>query len=661
MVRENVIVQGLLTITSLRNDISMKHIVVTLVCCVLLSSDLLSQKNIPEITLKVSEKSGFLGMGRPRFVKIALSSRTISKALTSDTVNGSSLYYFTLRDSGGWKIDDDFIKDELKKMKIEQESESYGVDAVGSAVKEPNYYLLLISCKKNVVLHKPFTFVFPLDNKISSRASMEVPQEYWPGYTKFTTVNGDAEKALSGNKLNDALTSYELLLQDQSLKIFPEYETISAKRLAIYQKLFSDHSQKFQEMLANRSVDTKQKITLSEEFNGKFLFVSENAAVEKYLNQTTRAGAGDVANNATAYVSRSKFVRDSLAQALDDQTIRFIVQGSSAGKIDFKYKYIIETLAYAYSSVNFADTTAPSLKVVVSEDLTARLQKYALMNAYETFVRVVNNRWGAKRPMYPIGFLQNLAKDTAQFPLPYYSILKAVQDFYKRDYASAKSEIRQVMKKSYAYELTERIDQLRILIITIEKNIPAEALLRLNDGYRAEVQGDNDKAIEHYKDAMLIADDYAPAAFALGKLYDRTGDSDRGNNFFQKAVMADSQYYTAYRFLYNNFFRNANFKPMIDLLTQSLAYGNDFFDIHFYLGIAYNGSAQYDLAILQYERALELNNKSIDANIQAGISYQNMKSFTKARDYFKRAIAIDPENQAATENLKRLDELQKKF
>ncbi len=137
----------------------MKHIVITLVCCVLLSSDLLSQKNIPEITLKVSEKSGFLGMGRPRFVKIALSSRTVSKALTSDTVNGSSLYYFTLRDSGGWKIDDDFIKDELKKMKIEQESESYGVDAVGSAVKEPNYYLLLISCKKNVVLHKPFTFV----------------------------------------------------------------------------------------------------------------------------------------------------------------------------------------------------------------------------------------------------------------------------------------------------------------------------------------------------------------------------------------------------------------------------------------------------------------------------------------------------------------------
>jgi tetratricopeptide (TPR) repeat protein len=205
------------------------------------------------------------------------------------------------------------------------------------------------------------------------------------------------------------------------------------------------------------------------------------------------------------------------------------------------------------------------------------------------------------------------------------------------------------------------MDHLRILINTIEKNVPHEVLQRIKDGYRAEERGENEKAIEQYKDAMLIAEDYAPAAFALGKLYDRSGDSYTANNFFQKAVTADSQYYTAYRFLYTNFFKNANFKPMIDLLTQSLSYGNDFFDIHFYLGIAYNGSAQYDLAIQQYERALELNNRSIDANIQAGISYQNMKSYSKARDYFRRAIVIDPENQTATENLKRLDELQKKF
>jgi tetratricopeptide (TPR) repeat protein len=639
---------------------SMKHIAITLVCCILFSANAISQKNIPEVTLKVSEKSGFLGMGKARFIKIKLSSRAIDKVLTSDNVNVSALYYFTLKDSGGWEIDENFIKDELVKLKVEQDGTTLGVEAVSSVVKEAGHYLLLVSCKKNISLHMPFEFVFPLD-KVTGRVTMEIPQEYWPGFTKFTKLTNDADKALSDSKLNDALALYEQVLQDQSLKIFPDFETIATKRLTVFQKLFSDHSQKFYEMLENKSIDTKQKIASTDEFTSKFSFISENAANEKYQNQNTKTGAGEVVQNASALISRSKFVRDSLSQALDDQTIRFIVQGSSIGKIDFKYKYMIETIAYAYSSVNFEDTTAASLKVVVSEDLTARLQKYALINAYETFLRVVNTRWATKKPLFPFGFLQNLVKDTAQFSLPFYSILKAVQDFYKKDYASAKTEIRQVMKKSYAFELTERMDQLRILINTIEKNVPTEVLQHIKDGYRSEERGENDKAIEHYKDALLLAEDYAPAAFALGKLYDRNGDSYTANNFFQKAVTADSQYYTAYRFLYINFFKNGNFKPMIDLLTQSLAFGNDFFDIHYYLGVAYNGSTQYDLAIQQYDRALELNNKSIDANIQAGISNRNMKSYAKAREYFKRAIVIDPENQGATDNLKNLDELQKKF
>ena len=180
------------------------------------------------------------------------------------------------------------------------------------------------------------------------------------------------------------------------------------------------------------------------------------------------------------------------------------------------------------------------------------------------------------------------------------------------------------------------------------------------DGRKAEEDGNTDSAIEHYKDAMLISEEYAPAAFVLGKLYDRIGDN-KANNFFQKAITNDSIYYSAYRFLYLNYVKSANFKPMMDLLNEAIVRGNDFFNIHYYLGIAYNGAGLFEEAIKQYQRALELNSKSIDANIQAGIAYQNMKSYAKARECYTKAIQIDPENQTATENLKRLDELQKKF
>ena len=598
-------------------------------------------------------------MGKAKVAIISLSTKNQDAVLNSDNVNAGHLYYFQMKDSGGWKIDEDFILEELPKLSIMQNGMTYALEPVSPVVKQGEHYELHLSSSKNLQLHMPVTFTVALEKNIES-TEMLVPQSLWPGFKKFSNLKNEGEAALSAGKYSDALHAFEQLLSDRALAIFPDFEPVYAHRYASYRDLFDGYVRSFDESLASDS-ETKQKITVTEEFLTKFTFVNDNAVKEQLVNMQTNDSTALLRDSAKSMVERTTFVLDSLNQALDEQTIRWIVLGSSAGKIDFKYKYVIETLTSAYLSMNFADTSVSKLKTIVGEDLTARLQKYSLLNSYETFLRVVNKRWSMREPMYPDGFLQNLGNDTAQFPLPYYSMLKAVEDFYKKDFASSKMEITQVMRKSYAYELTERIDQLRILINTIEKNVPMEVLQRIKDGYKAEERGDNDKAIEQYKDAILIAEDYAPAAFALGKLYDRNGDSYTANNFFQKAVTADSQYYTAYRFLYINFFKNANFKPMIDLLTLAINYGNDFFDIHYYLGIAYNGSAQFDLAIQQYERALELNSKSTDANIQAGISYQNMKSYTKAREYFRRAISIDPENQMATDNLKRLDELQKKM
>ncbi len=621
---------------------------------------LFSQQGAPEITIKISEKSGFLGMGKPRFAKISLSTLNQDNNLNSDNVNAGPLYYFILKDSGGWKIDEDFIVEDLPKLTITQNGISYSLEPVSPPVKQGEHTMLHISCKKDLLLQHPFNFINPIGKKVDT-VLMKIPQEYWPGYKKFSRLIQEGENALLAGKYQESLAAYEQLLNDKSLTKFPPFDEVYSKRYETYQKLFKNDVKDFQESIKNSSIMIKQKIVLAENYLTKFNFVSENAAKDQYQNKRTKDSSTILMESAQSMFERTIFVRDSLGQALDGQTIRWIILGSSAGKIDFKYKYMVETLAHAYLSLNFADSAASSLITAVPEDLTARLQKYSLLNSYETFLRVVNKRWVEKKPLFPEGFLQNLVKDSAQFPLPFYSMLKSVESFYSKNYESAKEEINLVMRKCYTHELTEHIDQLRILIHTIEKNIPMEVLQRIKDGHNAEERGETDKAIEQYKDAILMAEDYAPAAFALGKLYDRNGDSYTANNFFQKAVTADSQYYTAYRFLYINFFKNANFKPMIDLLTQALERGNDFFDIHFYLGIAYNGSAQYDLAIQQYERALELNGKSIDANIQAGISYQNMKSYSKAREFFKRAISLDPENQTATDNLKRLDELQKKM
>ena len=618
-----------------------------------------AQQNPLEVKLKIADRSGLFGMSGPKIIWITLSTKDKERALTCENVSNGNYYYFLLRNEGKWQIDAYFLNDDLPKLTLSQQDAKLHSEFTGDIITDAESSYVLIGFRKTLALHKPFSFEFPSGETIS-KVEMSIPQEYWPGYSKATKYFEAGERALKEQQYKVAVLNFNTILSDQSLIIFPSYALAKEKRLEAFDQYFTGNYGVFSRSLGSDG-DLKQKIAAASESISKLQYVVDSLADQSAGVSATDGTIAPLMERAKNALQRSRFSIDSLHQSLDDFNVRWIIAGSSAGKVDFKYKYMVEAFAYAFTSVNFTDSTMNELTLVLPEDLSGRLKKYNLMESYETFVRIATARWKKKSALFPPDFLTNLAKDSVQFPLPYYSVLKATNDFFNSNYGETKKEIFQVMKKSYDHELTGRMDDLRVIIDTREKKIPGEVLTHMTNGQVMEEKGNTDGAAEHYKDAMLISEDYAPAAFALGKLYDRIGDSYKANNFFQKAVTSDTIYYSAYRFLYINYFKNSNFKPMIDLLTQALARGNDFYDIHYYLGIAYNGAALYEEAIKQYERALELNSKSIDANIQAGIAYQNMKSYAKAREYYTRAIQIDPENQTATENLKRLDELQKKF
>jgi len=118
-------------------------------------------------------------------------------------------------------------------------------------------------------------------------------------------------------------------------------------------------------------------------------------------------------------------------------------------------------------------------------------------------------------------------------------------------------------------------------------------------------------------------------------------------------------YLSAYREAYILYRKAANYKAMIDVLTRALERGNDFWEINFNLGLAYTGDGDLARAIKQFERALELNLHNYQTNVQLGLAHQTAKNYQKARDYFNRAIFIDPIRPEAVDYLNRLNELQK--
>jgi len=320
---------------------------------------------------------------------------------------------------------------------------------------------------------------------------------------------------------------------------------------------------------------------------------------------------------------------------------------------------MIETLASAFSSLNFADTAATELKMKIPEEYQARLTKYNDTESYETFIRICSERWQTHLPIFPIDFLPNLKKDTISFSQPYYSMLKAVNDYYYGNFAGVKQEIVQIFRTCYDQEIIGRFDMLRVIISIREQHISPEVMKMFDEAEQFERTKDIQNAQDKYRQITLIAPNFAYGFFTLGRFYSRTGDPIRANYSYQKAYQTDSSYLSAYRESCSLFIRQSNFKEIINVLTNAISKGNDFWETNYNLGIAFLGDADPARAIRSFERALALNPKSYKTNIQIGLAHQNVKNYQKAREYFNNAIGLDPTKQEAVDFLTKLNELQR--
>jgi len=86
--------------------------------------------------------------------------------------------------------------------------------------------------------------------------------------------------------------------------------------------------------------------------------------------------------------------------------------------------------------------------------------------------------------------------------------------------------------------------------------------------------------------------------------------------------------------------------PRIIVLEDPLTAGE-----HLELGVAYERSGEYDLAIREYERALRKDGKSFQARVNLGNVRLAKKEYGKAREEYREALGIRPGDPEATNNL----------
>ena len=74
---------------------------------------------------------------------------------------------------------------------------------------------------------------------------------------------------------------------------------------------------------------------------------------------------------------------------------------------------------------------------------------------------------------------------------------------------------------------------------------------------------------------------------------------------------------------------------------------------------AYNDLKDYKRALNHYQRAVELDEENVDAYVQMGNIYEQLKKYDAAKSLYKQAQLIQPDNPKVIEAFEKLFESQK--
>ncbi|MBI4418141.1 MAG: tetratricopeptide repeat protein [Ignavibacteriales bacterium] len=611
---------------------------------------------VPTIQIKVKEKSGFLGLGGPRFMEVRLSNRTGTLPLTDQNVNSDTQYVFLCKPAGDWQFDEDFVDEDLGRLSLHQDERVFPMTWKGPFGKGDT--LVAVGFSRLIRLNAPLLFRFAF-NATADSAEVAVPMDLWPGFSAFRELMGKLNGAVMNQRYRESIAFCEDILRGEAMfNIFPTFAGLRKNRTEIFEQYYLVHKNRVEGAASNTQADLKSRIAILDEERPIFVFVRDSLPRSSLGIPAEDSAIADLAGRSVQTLGWLRTTRDSLQRALDDQNVRWILEGSVAGRTGFKYQTVLEALAYSYSSLDFADTAATELTGTISEEQRAILGKENLMDSYETFVRLANERYRQGMPPFAPEFLLNVQKDVAVFRLPFYSMLAAVNDYYTGNLDQAQDHAFKIFRVCYDPQISERFDRMRIMIKVRQGLFSAEAVELVDEAESME-KIDVEAAGDLYRRAVTIAPNFAYASFALGRYYTRQGDPIRAQPFFVRAYETDSLYLSAYRESANLYRRSGNYKPMIEVLALAIYKGNDYWETQSNLGLAYMGDGDPARAIQHYERALAINPQSYTTNIQLGLAYQTVKNYQKAREYFNNAINIDPLRQEAVEYLTRLNELQR--
>ncbi len=174
----------------------------------------------------------------------------------------------------------------------------------------------------------------------------------------------------------------------------------------------------------------------------------------------------------------------------------------------------------------------------------------------------------------------------------------------------------------------------------LEEDKTAKEALYYKGNFALYAQGDPDRALELFNQALNLDPEFILALYDSAVAYRDLGMPDKTTQSYEKVIRLNPKFPEALSNLGGYYFRSGNIEKAVELFRRAIAHYPNFIQAHSNLGAALNKLGRADEALPHIQKTLELDPEFAIAHYNLGNAYFSLNQWDEAQKAYQKSVSL---------------------
>jgi len=602
-----------------------------------------------ETNLLYKEKRTF-PPSKEKIISIHLCNKEGLESLNVEEFHKVDTLYFRYQPMGTWVFKKKDLEDDIAFIHIKQNGNTIHQQNIIPKYNTDNKLFEVIATypKSELVLAMPFSF----SNELGNSQPLTLPEKFWPNYDVFSQCYTLGAELADEKKYIESFATLKYFLSNK-----PEVEGLSFHRL-VMQILKKD---------VKTTIDTKQpefnmlklefmKSLTKENLNKLDALHAETAAAQDtfliYFNYVQTSESNTLKEKLSQIVTESGDLLQKYTDEFKLQKLSIFENGHySDNRFAFYIDLLTRMLCYT-DSIHTVDSLH-QINSISIDFFPEQRDRLALLEWLDDFLAGINLlNIIIERDHFVLGedAMLNLENQLMIEKQPYYEIIGAFNALGSKNIDGFAQNISDSFIKCTDEQLLDLLELQYLSYLATNDEISSTVIEAINKGLMCEKEGNLAEAEQQYTKASMLASNYAPPQFYLGRIYHQKDEKYSAKIYFDRALGISPTYISPMKYTIDFLIEDGNYEQALGQANKALE-SNPIWFFYYLKAEALYHLEKFAEAGEALNRAIELNGFNFDQYILLGDINKEQNNIEKAREAYGNAGKIDPTNKIFTERM----------